>query len=130
MQPAGLAPGWFWAAISALAEFLGGLLMIVGVLTPVASAALISTMIMAIIKVHWTKGFWNKDGGYEFPLTLLVAALTIGLGGSGAYALNPWFFAQLPQLSLFGVSLAVGLIGVLIGLIISLHQPQHRQQTT
>ncbi len=129
LQQLGMAPGGFWAAINALAEFLGGLLLILGVLTPVACAALISTMIVAIVKVHWTKGLWNRDGGYEFPLTLLVTALTIGLSGPGAYTLNPQFFARLPQLLLFGISLLVGLLGVAISLIISQRQLRHRQQT-
>ena len=49
---------------------------------------------------------------------------------SGAYTLNPLSFAHLPQLALFGASLVVGLIGVVIGLIISSRQPRHRHQTT
>ncbi len=125
----GLHPAWLWAWTSALAEFGGGALLALGVLTPVAAAALICTMVMAIAKVHGRKGFWNTNGGYEFNLTLIAAALTIGLAGPGAYALNPAIFARWPQLPLFVASLVVGLIGVAFGLIISLRQPQIRPQT-
>ncbi|HET7376770.1 MAG TPA: DoxX family protein [Anaerolineae bacterium] len=119
----GLQPSRLWAAINALAEFGGGLLMVLGILTPVAAAVLIAAMVMAIIKVHWPRGFWNKDGGYEFPLTLIAATMMIGLAGPGAGALNPAVFAKLPQLQLFEVSLVISLIGVAIGLITGLRQP-------
>src|SRR5262245_28573175 len=110
-------PGWFWAWVNGLAEFVGGLFMVFGFLTPIAAALLICVMIMAIIKVHWSKGFFNANGGYEFNLTLIAAALTIALSGPGAYAWNPEVFAGWSPITVFTVSLVIGLAGVLLALI-------------
>jgi putative oxidoreductase len=126
----GLYPAAFWAWVNGIAEFGGGLLMVLGVLTPVAAAAMIATMMMAIIKVHWSKGFWDTNGGYEFPLALIAAALTIGLAGPGALALNPAVFAKIPQLQLLEVSLVIGMIGVALGLVMGQRQPQRRRHVT
>ena len=110
-------PGWFWAWVNALAEFVGGLFMVLGFLTPVVSALLICVMIMAIIKVHWPKGFFTTNGGYEFNLTLIAAALTIACSGPGAYAWKPDFFAGWSPITVFTVSLVIGLIGLLFALM-------------
>ena len=126
MEKMGFHPSWFWALVNALAEFGGGLLMVLGVLSAIAAAAIISSMLMAIIKVHAPNGFFNKDRGYEFPLTLLVAALTIGLAGPGALALNPLIFESWPRLTVFAISLLIGLIGVGAGLLVSQRERQLR----
>lgn len=112
-----LRPGRFWAWVNGLAEFAGGLLLAVGLLTPVAAALVIANLVMAIVKVHWQKGLWNMQGGYEFPLVLGVAALTFGLGGPGAYALDPLLFADWPHVQVFAVTLIIALIGVGVGLL-------------
>jgi putative oxidoreductase len=122
-------PGWFWAWVNALTEFVGGLFMVFGFLTPVAAAMLICVMIVAIIKVHWAKGFFATNGGYEFNLTLIAALLTIALSGPGAYAWNPDFFADWSPMTVFTVSLVIGLIGVLFALLSGgLHVPTPTQR--
>ena len=126
MEKMGMRPTWFWTLVNALAEFGGGLLMVLGVLASIAAAAIISTMLMAIIKVHAPKGFFNKDGGYEFPLTLLVASLAIGLAGPGALTLNPVIFENWPRLTVFVISVLIGLIGVGAGLLISQRERESR----
>ncbi len=68
------------ALLAGLAEFGGGLLVLLGLLTPVAALALIAVMITAILKMHFANGFFNTSGGYEFNLTLIA--------GAGAYSLD------------------------------------------
>jgi putative oxidoreductase len=84
----GLRPPLFWATLAALGEFGGGLLVALGLLTPLGALGIMGAMFVAIRKVHWPKGFWNGKGGIEFPLTLWTVAFALGLGGPGNYALD------------------------------------------
>ena len=81
-------PAVLWALISALSEFLGGLALTLGLVTPLAATVLIGTMLVAIFKVHWSNGLWNTKRGFEFPLVLAVVAFVVGLTGPGFYSLD------------------------------------------
>src|ERR1035437_5898438 len=65
MEKMGARPAPLWGGLNALAEFAGGLGLAVGLLTPIASAGLVGSMVVAIAKVHWSKGVWNSKGGFE-----------------------------------------------------------------
>jgi putative oxidoreductase len=118
-----------WAWVAALVETLGGLLVALGVLTPVAAGFLISNLVMAIIKVHWRNGFWNTKGGSEFALTLIAALFALALVGPGAYAVGPQTLAGWTAPAIFAGSLLVGMLGVILGLVTGApplsRQPQH-----
>jgi putative oxidoreductase len=77
----------FFAVVVTLVEFVGGLLLIVGVATRVAAAFIAVDMLGAILFVHAKHGFFNP-GGVEFPLTLLSAAVCLTLAGGGALSLK------------------------------------------
>lgn len=79
-------PGWL-AYPSAFTEFLGGILLILGVLTRFVSSLVLIDMLVAIWKVHWKNGMFAK-GGYEFPLTLATIAFALILFGAGPIALD------------------------------------------
>jgi len=74
----GLRPGKRHATAAGSAESLGGALLTLGALTPVAQALITGTMVTAIRKVHAQNGPWATANGYEYNLTLiaLTAALT------------------------------------------------------
>jgi len=78
--------GWL-AYPSAFAEFFGGILVILGLLTRFASLAIMIDMFVAIWKVHWKNGLLAK-GGVEFPLTLATIAFALILYGAGPIALD------------------------------------------
>ncbi|MEH7331790.1 DoxX family protein [Neobacillus drentensis] len=88
----GMKPGVTMALIAGLAEFAGGILFALGLLTPVAGILIAGTMAMAIIKVHAPNGLWNTSNGYEFNLTLLAVAIGVALIGPGKYALDAFLF--------------------------------------
>jgi putative oxidoreductase len=111
MERMGMRPARFWAWINALAEFGGGLLLTLGFLTPLAAAALVSVMVMAIIKVHGHNGLWNANRGYEFNLLLIAGALAIGLAGPGSLALGPALIPAGTRLALLLAGLVAGLLG-------------------
>lgn len=87
----GLAPGLRQAKTAGAAEFGGGLMLATSLGTPLAAAALSSTMITAIRKVHLDKGPWVSEGGYEYNAVILALlfALTDEDSGLG------WAVAQL-----------------------------------
>ncbi|HEV3000289.1 MAG TPA: DoxX family protein [Solirubrobacteraceae bacterium] len=87
----GLRPGRRHATAAGVAETLGGALLTLGRLTPLASAALSGTMVTAIRKAHARNGPWATNGGYEYNLALLAALFAVTERESGA----PWALAQL-----------------------------------
>jgi putative oxidoreductase len=118
MEKMNLRPGWLWALAGGMGEFAGGLLLALGLLTPVGSALVISGMMMAIAMVHLAKGFWNTNGGYEYNLVNVAAAMALGLTGPGAYALDAALPPDIPWLTVFSVSMTVVLVGVAACLLI------------
>jgi putative oxidoreductase len=72
-----MTPGKRNAAAAGGAELGGGLALAAGVATPVAAAALTSTMVTAILKVHGSKGFFSTEGGWEYNAVLIAAIAAI-----------------------------------------------------
>jgi putative oxidoreductase len=71
-------------------EFLGGLGLVVGLLTRVAALGPLCTMLVAILTVHLGHGLLAKNGGYEYPLVLLLVSGFFAVSGAG-----PWSFDAL-----------------------------------
>lgn len=88
----GIKPGLTMAFIAGLAELIGGLLFVLGLLTPIAGIMIAGTMLMAIIKVHAPNGLWVTANGYEYNLTLFSVAIGVALIGPGQYALDALLF--------------------------------------
>ncbi|HLH08278.1 MAG TPA: DoxX family protein [Terriglobales bacterium] len=80
------------AFLAIMAEFLGGLGLIVGFLSRIAAFGIFCNMVVAVLMVHRHIGFFanwygNQPGeGYEYHL--LAIALTIMIMASGAGALS------------------------------------------
>ena len=79
-------PAWL-GYVSALTEFVGGMLLIVGLFTRVAAFAALIDMLVAIAKVHWKHGLLGA-GGYEFPLALAAIAFALIFLGAGPIAID------------------------------------------
>lgn len=84
----GHRPGRRMAAVAGSAEAGGGLLLVLGLITPLGSAAIIGMMVAAIMSVHIEKGLWNSNGGLEFPLVMATAALALAMVGPGSISLD------------------------------------------
>jgi putative oxidoreductase len=118
-QKMGFKPPLLWAVLVIMGDVCGGLSIALGFFTPLCAERMLGAMLMAIVKVHWSKGFFSTKGGFEFPLALLAIAIGVGLAGPGRYALDSLFGIVLPSPLLFGL-LAVGaLIVDVVGLLIS-----------
>lgn len=88
MEALGFRPGRRHALAAGYVELVGGLLLAIGFLTPLAAALIASVMIVAVATVHWKNGFFITSGGYEFNLVIGVAALSFAFTGSGALSLD------------------------------------------
>jgi len=66
----------------------GGLFFAAGFLTPLAALGMAIVMLNAIAVVHWSKGFFNGNGGLEFPLLLATVAVSVTAIGPGRFSLD------------------------------------------
>ena len=82
-------PGWTAYPVTTL-EIVGGLLLVAGVYSRVVAAAMIPVLIGAAM-VHVGNGwvFSAPNGGWEYPVFLIVIAAVVPLLGDGPYALKP-----------------------------------------
>ncbi|KJS59249.1 DoxX family protein [Streptomyces rubellomurinus] len=104
----GYPAGHAMAVVAGLTETLGGLALAVGLLTPLAGAAIVGTMVNAIA-VTWGGGFFAPKGN-EYELLLTAAAAALALTGPGRYAVDRF----LPVLRAH--RLAYGAAAVVVGL--------------
>lgn len=83
----GLKPGVLMAAMAGGTEFFGGILLILGLFTRLSSLAIAGTMAVGIVTAH-SDAFFASNSGMEYPLTLLLASLTLVIGGGGAFSVD------------------------------------------
>lgn len=88
MARMGLRPATPWAVVSAGTELVGGAILALGLATFVAAALLVAQSIVIIVRAHWARGFWNRDGGIEFPLALLGGAAAVAAIGPGSLSVD------------------------------------------
>ena len=77
-------PGIMAPMVAAI-EFLGGLAILLGIGTRVATLLLIAVMVVAMVTVTAARGF---TGGYDINLALLGGLLCLLFGGPGKFALG------------------------------------------
>lgn len=82
------------AALAILAQFLGGIGLLIGLFSRIAVIGIAVDMLVAIFKYHIHVGFFmNWSGvlhgeGYEYHLLVLAICLLIFIKGSGAVSLD------------------------------------------
>jgi len=94
----GFVPGPFWAALVVFAEFGGGLLLLLGLLTRFAAATILIDMLVALFKVHLKSGFFLSNHGIEYVFVLGLIALSLVFSGGGALSLDNLFGRKEPLL--------------------------------
>ena len=109
-EQVGHRPGRQMAMLAGLSEAAGGTLLILGLLTPLASAMVIGVMVTAAVSVHGDNGLWATNGGYELPLTNAIIAMALGFTGAGSFS-----FDNALGLELHGWAWGIG--AVVLGLI-------------
>jgi putative oxidoreductase len=88
------------APAAALSEFLGGLLLALGLLTRASAAFILGTMLVAGLVVHAHDPFGKK----ELAFTYASIALSILIAGPGRFSLDAWIASRRASRSGVGMS--------------------------
>lgn len=82
--PAPTLSAYFATAV----ELLGGVALILGLLTPVVGALLAVNMFGAFVFVHASNGVFVSQGGWELVIALALASLVLATAGPGRYSVD------------------------------------------
>lgn len=82
-----MQPSWFWMGAAAIAELLGGVLVLLGLLTRLGALMIIPVMLVAVFAVHWG-AFFMSARGIEYAFTLLMAAVALLVLGGGRASID------------------------------------------
>ncbi|WP_280411054.1 DoxX family protein [Nocardia asiatica] len=85
----GYNPGKLFGTLAGLTELGGGLLLLLGLLTPLAGAIVLGTMIN-VVNATWAMGLF---GGYEMGVLFGVVGAALPFTGPGKFSLDagrPW----------------------------------------
>jgi putative oxidoreductase len=99
------------AVVAGLSETLGGIGLAVGLLTPLAAAAIIGAMINAIA-VKWNGGFFIP-AGFEYELVMATVAASIAIAGPGRFAID----RAVPALRAHRIS--YGVTAIVLGVVVA-----------
>ena len=102
VSPSGLkgTANWFasigmkWPALQARvaswSEMMAGVMLVLGILTPLAAAATIALMVVAIATVHWRVGYFIflPNGGWEYCGAIVVAMSALCVIGPGSISID------------------------------------------
>jgi putative oxidoreductase len=103
------------AVISGLSHTFGGLAL--GLLTPLACAAIIGAMVNALA-VRWGSGFFAVTGGIEYELFLVITAASLALTGPGRYAIDRTLPILRTHRITFGIT-AIALGAIIAALVLA-----------
>jgi putative oxidoreductase len=122
----GMRPGILHAWFASLTELGAGLMLVLGLATPLACAGVIGTMLVAWITNHLRNGFFifRPGEGYEYVMTLTFAAVGLAGVGAGEWSLDnafDWF--QPPGWLGLGIALVAG-VGGAAGLLVTCWRPK------
>lgn len=86
----GMRPGIVHAWLASLTEVVAGVLLVVGLLTPLAAAGVIGVMLVAWITNHRGNGFFifRPGEGWEYVMVLTVCGVVLATLGAGDWSLD------------------------------------------
>jgi putative oxidoreductase len=83
-----------FAFLAIMAEFLGGLGLVMGLLTRIAAFGICFEMLVAVLMIHIHFGLFmnwagnQKGEGFEYHLLAIAVTLVLMVKGAGAYSLD------------------------------------------
>ena len=89
----GMRPGVVHAWLASLTEVAAGALLVLGLLTPLAGAAVVGVMVVAWVINHRGNGFFifRPGEGWEYVMVLTVCGLVVATLGAGRWSLDHAF---------------------------------------
>jgi putative oxidoreductase len=124
----GLRYGRLQAWMSVVTEVGAGLLLLAGLATPLACAAVASVMLVAGVLAHRPNGFFVFKDGYEYVLVLAVISLALATLGPGRLSLDHASGVQVSGWAGGGIALGVAVVAT-AGLLGLFWRPQPRGST-
>jgi putative oxidoreductase len=118
----GLRYGVLQAWTSVLVEIGSGVLLVLGLITPVAAAAVVSVMLVAGLLYHRDKGFFIFKEGYEYVLLVGLVALALGALGPGRVSIDHAAGIEMTGWTGLVVDLVVGVVAT-AGLLVATWRP-------
>lgn len=122
----GLKYGALQAWLSVVTELGAGFLLVLGLLTPLACAAVISVMLVAGLLAHRPNGFFVFRDGYEYVLVLSVVSLALAVTGPGRFALDSAAGIEITGWAGGAVALLVAVVAT-AGLLATFWRPGPKQ---
>ena len=95
--PMGLRPGWLWLGAAAAFELLGGILVLLGFATRIGALMIACVMLVAMIGVHWSGGFFLQNKGIEYTVALTGMALALLVAGGGRASVDEALMTVRPR---------------------------------
>ena len=83
------------ALLVSVVEFVGGIFLILGMVTKISSLLLLVNMLVAFFTVHLKNGFLVSKGGYEFALVLIAALVVVLVNGAGKLSVGKLFKSKI-----------------------------------
>lgn len=84
----GIPAAGFFAILVSLLELLGGLALILGIGTRIVGLLLAIDMLVALLIVHLSNGFFVSENGIELVLILGAASLAFAITGASSISLD------------------------------------------
>jgi putative oxidoreductase len=109
MDHMGFRPGRANGLAAGVSEVAGGLLLALGLFTPLAAAMIIGVMVNAGL-VHAANGYFLVKGGYEYTLTLGAVAVGLAFTSAGAWSLDHALDLDFTAVGWGIAAIAVGLV--------------------
>ncbi len=85
------------AYLAMAGELLGGLGLVLGIVTPWAASALVVTTLGAIYFLHGESGFYAASSGWEYPLALLAVCTYFVTNGPGPHSIDTAIVRERPR---------------------------------
>lgn len=124
----GLRNGRLQAWLSVITEIGAGALLLLGLATPLACAAVISVMLVAGILAHRPNGFFVFKDGYEYVLLIAAVTLALALLGPGRFSLDNALGTDVTGWAGGGIALLAALVGT-AGLLATFWRPTAKAET-
>jgi putative oxidoreductase len=129
----GMKPGVLHAWLASITELVAGALLVAGLLTPFAAAAVVSVMLVAWITNHMKNGFFifRPGEGWEYVCFIACTAVALGTIGPGKWSLEDTasYVIRPGSWLAFWITFGLGTLSAL-GLLAVFWRPEKKAKTT
>ena len=107
------------AWVASITELGAGVLLLFGLMTPLAAAAVAGTLTVAFIANHARNGFFifRPGEGYEYVLMIILVSLGLSALGGGEASLDHAFGIDIDPWAGLGIGIAGSVLGLFVLLL-------------